>query len=1431
MKKYIKKIKMIIMLVMLLFTANSSMLQHYEVEAAAPEVIESNRYAFTLPTIVSEEWRAITVTEPCSSIDITVSGTFDSPVSFGVYTSQDRTSTLLADRGITLQASNAITEETNIPVAIEEPGTYWLYFTNSYNLNPYYYEEGVNTSGLICEYKILKGDAYENNNTMENATPLLANTPHEFTLLGMGDRDWFKCTVYDFADPLSVTIGSNEGNFDSRLSYTVYYLNESTGNLDRIGGVGDTNYASGAINSTSTQKYTLGDVGDYYIHVTNASNLNPNYYWGDNENPLYITTNFGYDESKIAVELKENEFLLKVYDKNGVIKDLPVKINNTIYTTDERGMIIFEDEINDEEEVQEVSVTIDSQDGKYSPYYMNPFYINKDTKVGFVKLKAAGESDYELMSALIGKYDVLNGTKKACFRNDVKTTITVQPYSEVGIGKYAIMQGDEIIAESTLRAIEVDGGKFKINEDVYVVIYDLDGEELSKTLLNMKVIAIDTSLISKLSLGNKLSFTVPTDNPFLKNAEFNLDLNAGNVPTFSITDDTIKLGINIDVDEISDKRISETLREVKDLKLPSTINESFSLKTQVGLYAELKFCDGLLVSSGGSAFVQLGVKGEVSRDFIVSTVIGFVPLTTTVGLNGELKFEPSAHVNVYTGNLEYDQNIEAEIGANISVGVGITDASLSAYSEGKVKAKSKTISSLDSITAKLEVGIVLKIGAFEYKYPLSDLKEFELYSKGANATNLQNQALMSLAEDLYDLDNYSVLQRDYLTNRSKFYTSSASSTYNNTLQSSAYPYIEPQIVNNNGIIMMAYLDDNGGEDNANFQQLVYSIYNSKWQQPVAIDEDSNIENSFYLYTDNSDIYMVYTELNNTVSETITAEEMAKMQEIVVAKYDKTQSKFVDMATLTNNETYDFNPRMTVINGVPVVSWINNADNNMLGTTNNNSIYYSKYENNAWTEPQALLSGSTAITKMEMGILNNEVSISYIADTDNNLSTYEDRILNVINLDKENKQLVSDIGTSSYVEYTKYNNNDMLVWKKDDKIQGISNINTDIQDIYTSNSLLSASDIKLIQNYDGNDMITFVKPLENEQKTKLYGVKNIDNEWKNEKVIYQYNSNNYVDAYGIAMYNTNYLIAVVLDSNVDMETLDKTSNLQTMRIYNDYYAEIKAQDVTLDGNTVSMNLILDNIADCKQTTQKIEILDSENNVIYTEDIVAVAQIGEAKEIPISFTIDQPISSQNYTIKCRMRPSTMTSDVTKEAEFNLRQVDFEVYSEQIVMNGKNYVSLTVENNGYYNSKAALNIYRVNATEESMVDEKVKTIVTNPLGYGESAHYLLEVTDEFLPDGKTEGVIKVVANTVEGVEELAITDNTTSVAIAEFTEELPYKKGDLNKDGLVDSADAAIALNLYKYNNATTEDIKIGDMDENGIIDSADAAMILNVFKYNL
>lgn len=75
--------------------------------------------------------------------------------------------------------------------------------------------------------------------------------------------------------------------------------------------------------------------------------------------------------------------------------------------------------------------------------------------------------------------------------------------------------------------------------------------------------------------------------------------------------------------------------------------------------------------------------------------------------------------------------------------------------------------------------------------------------------------------------------------------------------------------------------------------------------------------------------------------------------------------------------------------------------------------------------------------------------------------------------------------------------------------------------------------------------------------------------------------------------------------------------------------------------------------------------------------------------------------------------------------------------------------------------------------------------------------------------------------------ISESSTEIEIILFPNNFKYKKGDLNKDGVVNSNDAAMALDLYNNNNATTNDIDIGDIDGNNIINSTDAALILDIY----
>ena len=60
--------------------------------------------------------------------------------------------------------------------------------------------------------------------------------------------------------------------------------------------------------------------------------------------------------------------------------------------------------------------------------------------------------------------------------------------------------------------------------------------------------------------------------------------------------------------------------------------------------------------------------------------------------------------------------------------------------------------------------------------------------------------------------------------------------------------------------------------------------------------------------------------------------------------------------------------------------------------------------------------------------------------------------------------------------------------------------------------------------------------------------------------------------------------------------------------------------------------------------------------------------------------------------------------------------------------------------------------------------------------------------------------------------------------------YQKGDVNKDGIVNSTDSAIVLDLFKNGNAKEEDYRLGDMDNNGVLNSTDSAMILDIYKSN-
>ena len=89
-------------------------------------------------------------------------------------------------------------------------------------------------------------------------------------------------------------------------------------------------------------------------------------------------------------------------------------------------------------------------------------------------------------------------------------------------------------------------------------------------------------------------------------------------------------------------------------------------------------------------------------------------------------------------------------------------------------------------------------------------------------------------------------------------------------------------------------------------------------------------------------------------------------------------------------------------------------------------------------------------------------------------------------------------------------------------------------------------------------------------------------------------------------------------------------------------------------------------------------------------------------------------------------------------------------------------------------------------------------------------------------------VIASYMNGSQKATSYSKTFTQNVTVYESDGTFIKGDMNRDKLVNSTDAALVLDRFKNNNATEEDFKRGDMTNDHILNSTDAALILDAFK---
>ena len=285
------------------------------------------------------------------------------------------------------------------------------------------------------------------------------------------------------------------------------------------------------------------------------------------------------------------------------------------------------------------------------------------------------------------------------------------------------------------------------------------------------------------------------------------------------------------------------------------------------------------------------------------------------------------------------------------------------------------------------------------------------------------------------------------------------------------------------------------------------------------------------------------------------------------------------------------------------------------------------------------------------------------------------------------------------------------------------------------------------------------------------------------------------------------------------------------------------EITVEGILPSFELSLPNVEEVEVggTVEYIlKIYDAQEVNLTKEDItlsgvtadIVIEGTGNEERKIILSNIQGEVGAEGY-ISC-IAEGVAKNDTGNSFEFNIDTDKFTIIASEepmplprVELSLPNIEEVEVGGTVEY----TLNIYdaeNVNLTEEDITLSGVAAdIVIEGTGTEERKIILSNIQGEVGVEGYISCIAEGIATNKTGKsEELNITIGKFSI----IEVEAKLYKGDINKDGLVDSADAAIALNIYKYNNATEDNMKMGDMDNNGMIDSADAAIILNYYKYN-
>ncbi len=1039
-----------------------------------------------------------------------------------------------------------------------------------------------------------------------------------------------------------------------------------------------------------------------------------------------------------------------------------------IETVSKHSLLLFVKDIKTGESIEEAEVTLGTQTIKTTLWGIAAFNDVEDGTYT-IKITADGYEDYcddsyevdgeGLIDFLLirptgftgiipGKCNGINIGKKSAIINKeadlyAKISFSVDTTSE--IVKYQIKQENEILGESADGKFSIKNSKFEENALVVAYAYDKTGKEYSD-VLNIDVISVGFFPVWFLDFDETI--TTPADVQIFNGLQLELETkkDTENKIEFEIENDKIKIGYNHEVAGKDLKKIENDLNGWLKKRYSDYAAKTAKLEFDVAGYVIVN-----LGNTGGvekvTAEIYLVGKFNVS---VQKTIIAFsVPVDVEISLDvsGTIKIKTLGY-DFENGTIvlpAFDFTVKGEVTGKAGIGGDLASAGIYGKLGSSLDLKILPNFMVDAWKMNGEFGLYGKVLCLKADFPLVS-GELVLYDKDRRTYSMRS------SYDLYNEENY------VLVPRSSFEAGSGwSEIANGVLDSSVDQVSNAQIVRAGETIMMVYVS-NDGDDEYNYNQIVYSVYtDSGWSEPCFVDGGILADLDFDLYSDGENIWLAYTQANRKIGADDNASNIAAALEIAVTKFNASTGKFETPVVLTNNSTMDSNAQIAVVNGTPVIFWVNNADNNIFGMTENNTIFMSRYAGGAWSAPVAFDENVPAVVALDAGLLDGKLCVSVICDADSDFNTSNDSVLTVYNDAAEAYSY--DSGNYENVQFAE----GLLYWYNDGSIYSVDAYG--VAGNLISNQLThdSAADFEVISS-DGEKYILYrVYNTEGEHGgCDIYAIINDGTKWS--APVRLTTTDGYVDSFDAIFVDGSILSVYRRTTPVFSETSIET------------YCELCSM-------TISPAISL-----------KIENIDFSDEDLFDDDkvtlkvTVANHGIGTANGFTLSAgsatkvfdTVLAPGAATEveieYSFVDQKDPTVTVTDENGGYSIQIADVyhfDFETLAEINYVGKKCYLNTIVCNNGNLGGKGTFYARRDNADGEVIYSEEMELDAD-----GRKA-ILLEIMDKTISDIYTEFVPE---DGTDYFEE----DNSKIVSISYRTLSTP---GDLNGDTEVNAIDAVM------------------------------------------